>query len=133
MVMKPYGKLLGREYGIKTVLTVFRDVALAIEYANRNGILHHDISFGNIILHEDQGYLIDWATASDAGYTSDHPLTMTLLFASVAVRSFFLNCRFCILPAVTISWSSYLPGHETISRWKDVISHHGRYLLYHQG
>ncbi|CAI2201162.1 1517_t:CDS:2, partial [Funneliformis geosporum] len=73
------------KHGLKTILMAFRDITKAIKFAYDLKILHRDISFGNIILFQNNGYLIDWGVASNISDITNTTLTATLLFSSIKV------------------------------------------------
>jgi len=84
IVIKPYGKKFeANRDGLQLVLKGFQDVLQALKFANDLGIVHRDVSYGNIVLHDGCGYLIDWGAASYSSQKGD--LTATLLFASLRV------------------------------------------------
>ncbi|CAI2168309.1 3292_t:CDS:2 [Funneliformis geosporum] len=86
MVIRPFGEHLEVEkHGLKTILMAFRDITKAIKFAYDLKILHRDISFGNIILFQNNGYLIDWGVASNISDITNTTLTATLLFSSIKV------------------------------------------------
>ncbi|KAI9574128.1 hypothetical protein HD554DRAFT_2165620 [Boletus coccyginus] len=44
----------------KELVQALHDAMIAHQQAYAIGILHHDLSVGNIIIIDERGYLIDW-------------------------------------------------------------------------
>ncbi|CAG8634613.1 9683_t:CDS:2 [Paraglomus occultum] len=88
MVMTPFGEHLDVvKHGWHGILKAFQDVAEAMKFANNHGILHRDISYGNIVFYEQHGYLIDWGVAVVGSPEVENALTGTILFSSVKVTT----------------------------------------------
>ncbi|VDB99553.1 unnamed protein product [Peniophora sp. CBMAI 1063] len=95
MVVKDIGKPLSSFKDIPELLHVLRDIVIAHQYAVKRGILHRDISVGNILIGRDAagkayGLLIDW----DLCFVRDHAqtdeqrwITGTWQFMSIALLS----------------------------------------------
>ena len=59
-----------RQLGVDEALNITRQVASALDYAHRQGVIHRDIKPENILLHEDEAFLTDFGIAlavSEAG------------------------------------------------------------------
>jgi len=59
-----------RQLGVDEALIITRQVASALDYAHRQGVIHRDIKPENILLHEDEAFLTDFGIAlavSEAG------------------------------------------------------------------
>jgi serine/threonine protein kinase len=91
MVLEPFGRhvLTGSEEPLEVFAHVLADVCNALECAFvALGLLHQDISYGNIIVVEDctmpcghRGVLIDWDVSNNAvANTLDQHITGTRLF-----------------------------------------------------
>jgi hypothetical protein len=59
----------GRGLPVETAMTVFRCVALALDYSHAHGVVHRDVSPGNILLEQGTGrvLLTDFGIAREAG------------------------------------------------------------------
>jgi len=85
-VITPFGDHLeARKHGLPVILQAFGDIAKSLKFALSINILHHDVSYSNIILFENHGYLIDWQVASTCPIVQ-RGLTGTLLFSSIKVH-----------------------------------------------
>ena len=81
MVMTPFGEHLDvGKHGWHGILKAFQDVAEAMKFASNYGILHCDISYGNIVFHEQHSYLIDWGVAVVGSLEVEDALTGTTQF-----------------------------------------------------
>ncbi|GJJ15772.1 hypothetical protein Clacol_010050 [Clathrus columnatus] len=60
MSLKEIAKPLSSFSSTKVLITAILDAIKAHSAAREAGILHRDISSGNIMIHDDQGLLIDW-------------------------------------------------------------------------
>jgi serine/threonine protein kinase len=91
IIIQPYGSLLplGDHASAPLVLRVFSDVCEAMRFAYEQGqLLHRDISYGNIVYVNENGFLIDWHVAKPQQATSfTDRITGTPLFT--AHRLFF--------------------------------------------
>jgi len=59
-----------RQLGVDDALTITRQIAAALDYAHRQGVVHRDIKPENILLHEGEAFLTDFGVAlavSEAG------------------------------------------------------------------
>ena len=59
-----------RQLGVDEALTITRQIASALDYAHRQGVIHRDIKPENILLHEGEAFLTDFGIAlavSEAG------------------------------------------------------------------
>jgi serine/threonine-protein kinase len=59
-----------KQLGIDEALTITRQIAAALDYAHRHGVIHRDIKPENILLHEGEAILTDFGIAlavSEAG------------------------------------------------------------------
>ena len=54
-----------------------REIASALDYAHRKGVIHRDIKPENILLHEGQALLADFGIALAAATTSGARMTET--------------------------------------------------------
>jgi TolB-like protein len=52
-----------RQLGIDEALVITRQIASALDYAHRQGVIHRDIKPENILLHEGSAYLTDFGIA----------------------------------------------------------------------
>jgi serine/threonine-protein kinase len=52
-----------RQLGIDDALAITRQVASALDYAHRQGVIHRDIKPENILLHEGEAFLTDFGIA----------------------------------------------------------------------
>ena len=58
------------QLGVDEALNITRQVASALDYAHRQGVIHRDIKPENILFHEDEAFLTDFGIAlavSEAG------------------------------------------------------------------
>ena len=58
---------------------------ITLEYATELGVFHRDIKPTNIIVHENQAYIIDWGIATSESLDYNGTLSATLAFASMDV------------------------------------------------
>jgi serine/threonine-protein kinase len=65
----PFEKMLGSEQtpDKDTLLSILRQIASALDYAHRKGIIHRDIKPANIMIHEDGS-----AKVTDFGIANSH-------------------------------------------------------------
>ena len=59
-----------RQLGLDDALDITRQIASALDYAHRQGVIHRDIKPENILLHEGEAFLTDFGIAlavSEAG------------------------------------------------------------------
>jgi serine/threonine protein kinase len=96
MIITPRGEALeAKKHGLSAILKALLDVANILKnVTEQKSIMHRDVKPSNIILYNDQGYLIDWGSA-DVNVTNT--LNATALFCSFRVYSFSLriNCISC--------------------------------------
>jgi len=52
-----------KQLGLEEALTITRQVASALDYAHRQGVVHRDIKPENILLHEGEAVLADFGIA----------------------------------------------------------------------
>jgi len=52
-----------KQLGIEEALTIARQIAAALDYAHRHGVIHRDIKPANILLHEGEAILADFGIA----------------------------------------------------------------------
>ncbi|KZV75348.1 hypothetical protein PENSPDRAFT_87769 [Peniophora sp. CONT] len=91
MVLKDIGNPLPSFEKVPDLLTVVRDVVVAHQYALKRGILHRDISAGNILIVKDKqgrsrGLLIDWDLCFIEWY-ADADEKRWITFLSIALLS----------------------------------------------
>ena len=60
----------GGPLAVSEVLRVFQDVAGALEYAHRHGVLHRDLKPANILLQDERAVLADFGIALPVGNTN---------------------------------------------------------------
>jgi serine/threonine protein kinase len=63
LVLQPQGRPLIFSLPEKIILNVLADASEALVRAAESGVIHRDVSLGNIIVHECRGVLIDWHAA----------------------------------------------------------------------
>ena len=89
--MSPMGEHLeASKHGARHCIAVMKDIAQTLHQLASNGILHRDVSFGNILTHDNRGLLIDFHVSTLVDSPIIQPLTFTMLFAAVEVSSFYL-------------------------------------------
>ncbi|MEO8140619.1 MAG: serine/threonine-protein kinase, partial [Gemmatimonadota bacterium] len=64
-----------KQLDIEAALTIARQIASALEYAHRQGVIHRDIKPENILLHEGQATLADFGIALAARTSGGQRLT----------------------------------------------------------
>jgi serine/threonine-protein kinase len=62
---------------VETALEITRQVAVALEYAHREGVVHRDIKPENVLLSEGQALVADFGVARAVGAASEEALTGT--------------------------------------------------------
>jgi serine/threonine-protein kinase len=62
---------------VETALEITRQVAFALEYAHREGVVHRDIKPENVLLSEGQALVADFGVARAVGVASEEALTGT--------------------------------------------------------
>ena len=62
---------------VETALEITRQVAFALEYAHREGVVHRDIKPENVLLSEGQALVADFGVARAIGAASEEALTGT--------------------------------------------------------
>jgi hypothetical protein len=82
IVLQPLGQALCVNLGAGTLFTVLADVAEALVYARARSVAHRDVSFGNIIVYQGRGVLIDWHVAALESDTQVIEYVGTRLFMS---------------------------------------------------
>ena len=65
------------QLGLDEALAITRQVAAALEYAHRQGVIHRDIKPENILLHEGEPMLADFGIALAVREAGGHRLTET--------------------------------------------------------
>lgn len=86
IITEPYGEVPSLlNHGLRKILVVFRDITLAMKHATDNGIFHRDIKPTNIIVHGNNGYLINWGIATINSLVNNDTISATLGFASMDV------------------------------------------------
>jgi serine/threonine-protein kinase len=65
------------QLSVETALEITRQVALALEYAHREGVVHRDIKPENVLLSEGQALVADFGVARAVGVASEEALTGT--------------------------------------------------------
>jgi eukaryotic-like serine/threonine-protein kinase len=66
-----------RQLGVDDALAIARDVAAALDYAHRQGVIHRDIKPENILLHEGEAFLTDFGIALAVSEAAADRLTGT--------------------------------------------------------
>lgn len=66
-------KELAKEYTLRTLLDIFRDVGQAVAFAHSRGIIHRDLKPANVLLGEfGEVLLVDWGLAKLVGSGGDN-------------------------------------------------------------
>ncbi|KAJ3053185.1 hypothetical protein HK097_004841 [Rhizophlyctis rosea] len=92
MIMTPVGEQLeAKEHGTRLCIAVMKDIAQTLVHLANNGILHRDVSFGNILTYNKRGSLIDFHVSTFVESPVTQPLTFTKLFAAVEVHTASLH------------------------------------------
>ena len=65
------------QLSVETALEITRQVAFALEYAHREGVVHRDIKPENVLLSEGQALVADFGVARAVGAASEEALTGT--------------------------------------------------------
>jgi len=66
-----------KQLGVEEALTITRQIASALDYAHRQGVIHRDIKPENILLHEGEAILTDFGIALAVSEASGDRLTST--------------------------------------------------------
>jgi len=66
-----------KQLGVEEALTITKQVAGALDYAHRQGVIHRDIKPENILLHEGEAMLADFGIALAAREAAGNRLTET--------------------------------------------------------
>jgi len=66
-----------RQLGVEEALAIARQVASALDYAHRQGVIHRDIKPENILLHEGNAFLTDFGIALAVTQAGGNRLTDT--------------------------------------------------------
>ena len=66
-----------KQLPIGDAIRIATEIASALDYAHRNGIIHRDIKPENILLHDGQALVADFGIALAASTSADHPTRMT--------------------------------------------------------
>jgi len=73
-------------HGLRLCVKAMGDVLRALFEACKLGILHRDVSYANIILHDKDGILLDWHVASMTHSPLSNTLTGTSLFLACDIH-----------------------------------------------
>ena len=65
------------QLSVETALEITRQIAFALEYAHREGVVHRDIKPENVLLSEGQALVADFGVARAVGAASEEALTGT--------------------------------------------------------
>ncbi len=68
-----------RQLGLDRALDITRAVAMALDYAHRQGVIHRDIKPENILLHEQQPMMLDFGIALALKEAGEERLTETVM------------------------------------------------------
>ena len=81
--------LLLREHrlGTETAVRLGREIAMALDYAHRQGVVHLDIKPGNILLQEGHAIIADFGIARAMSTAGDDPLRGTPLLGTPSYMS----------------------------------------------
>jgi eukaryotic-like serine/threonine-protein kinase len=66
-----------RQLPVEDAIRITREVASALDYAHRHGIIHRDIKPENILLHDGSALVADFGIALAASHTGDTRMTET--------------------------------------------------------
>jgi len=107
LLVTPLGDPLGMapDLAASEACRLLHDVATALEFASDNGVLHCDVSYGNIVKCGSQGVLIDWHVARSASETVEGLQIGTTLFCSTKTglpdhkRSVAVCACSCVVPS----------------------------------
>jgi serine/threonine protein kinase len=65
----------GNRLGVEQVITIGRQIAAALDYANAAGVVHRDVKPANILLEGDHAWIADFGLARMAAGDVDSPIT----------------------------------------------------------
>ncbi|KAJ3038357.1 hypothetical protein HDV00_000778 [Rhizophlyctis rosea] len=91
MIMSPLGEHLEAvKHGVRQCISAMKDVLNTLAVLASHGIIHRDVSYGNIVLHNGKGILIDFHASTMDIHENDRP-PFTMLFAPIEVHTAHVN------------------------------------------